>query len=379
MNGLTLQSNISMHLQTTERRKRKASKISTVNRFAFNSTYKPWNAIRNVVLPRSGIATLIVAARYAEGRRRDAHALDDIARVCGNAVIAVVSFEDATHGTSELGSIPDRVIPDFRMRESCQTMSLVCGFSRGSPVSPPFHSGIALFSHQSPSSAFKISLLRGAQISSLHFTKADITRYLLTYWLRNPIRNLPRKIGRVRIPNRYEIWPYKATNAMTTAVLAGITAAMVDAQYFTEHGSVYSTVQMREGSPGRSPLEGGETTRHCWRRTHQTENIALYYRSLKYRAVRLTSDLGSSFEPRWCNRAVDDVSSEQNHLHTFAQRQWTLPTRLTHFGNLRTVFSFVLISIIWLLRLRVTGAADREGAVRSAFSALGIRGNTGSQ
>ncbi|KAJ8866855.1 hypothetical protein PR048_032716 [Dryococelus australis] len=34
------------------------------------------------------------------------------------------------------GSIPGRVTPDFRMWESCRTMPLVGGFSRGSPVSP---------------------------------------------------------------------------------------------------------------------------------------------------------------------------------------------------------------------------------------------------
>ncbi|KAJ8870343.1 hypothetical protein PR048_029364 [Dryococelus australis] len=34
------------------------------------------------------------------------------------------------------GSIPGRVTPDFRMWESCRTMPLIDGFSRGSPVSP---------------------------------------------------------------------------------------------------------------------------------------------------------------------------------------------------------------------------------------------------
>ncbi|KAJ8889338.1 hypothetical protein PR048_008837 [Dryococelus australis] len=34
------------------------------------------------------------------------------------------------------GSILGWVTPDFRMWESCRTMPLVCGFSRGSPVSP---------------------------------------------------------------------------------------------------------------------------------------------------------------------------------------------------------------------------------------------------
>ncbi|KAJ8872713.1 hypothetical protein PR048_026327 [Dryococelus australis] len=55
---------------------------------------------------------------------------------------------------------------DFRMWESCRTMPFVGGFSRGSPVSPPFHSGAAPYSPQSPSSALKTSQLRDAQTSS---------------------------------------------------------------------------------------------------------------------------------------------------------------------------------------------------------------------
>ncbi|KAJ8890945.1 hypothetical protein PR048_010454 [Dryococelus australis] len=63
--------------------------------------------------------------------------------------------------------------PDFRKWESRRTMPLVGGFSRGSPVSfpPPLHSGAAPYSLQSPSSALKTSLLRAAQISSLHLHK----------------------------------------------------------------------------------------------------------------------------------------------------------------------------------------------------------------
>ncbi|KAJ8883321.1 hypothetical protein PR048_015164 [Dryococelus australis] len=37
---------------------------------------------------------------------------------------------------------------DFRMWESCRTMSLIGEFSRGIPVSPPFHSGAANYSHR---------------------------------------------------------------------------------------------------------------------------------------------------------------------------------------------------------------------------------------
>ncbi|KAJ8872728.1 hypothetical protein PR048_026342 [Dryococelus australis] len=51
--------------------------------------------------------------------------------------------------------------PDFRKWESCRTMPLVGGFSRGSPVSP------APYSLQSPSSTLETSLFRATQISSL--------------------------------------------------------------------------------------------------------------------------------------------------------------------------------------------------------------------
>ncbi|KAJ8880644.1 hypothetical protein PR048_017114 [Dryococelus australis] len=51
---------------------------------------------------------------------------------------------------------------------------------RGSPVSPPFHSGAAPYSPQSPSSAFKTSLLRAVQISSLHFSSPSLSRTQLT-------------------------------------------------------------------------------------------------------------------------------------------------------------------------------------------------------
>ncbi|KAJ8876254.1 hypothetical protein PR048_024164 [Dryococelus australis] len=56
--------------------------------------------------------------------------------------------------------------PDSRKWESCRTMPLVGGFSRGYPASPA-PSGAAPYSLQSPSSALKTSLLRAAQISAL--------------------------------------------------------------------------------------------------------------------------------------------------------------------------------------------------------------------
>ncbi|KAJ8893767.1 hypothetical protein PR048_006367 [Dryococelus australis] len=46
------------------------------------------------------------------------------------------------------GSIPGRVTPDFRMWESCRIMPFVGGFSRGSPISPLFHSGADSYSLQ---------------------------------------------------------------------------------------------------------------------------------------------------------------------------------------------------------------------------------------
>ncbi|KAJ8877825.1 hypothetical protein PR048_022283 [Dryococelus australis] len=63
---------------------------------------------------------------------------------------------------------PTGPLVDFCMWESCQKMPLVGWFSRGSPVSPPFHSGVAPYSSRSPSSALKTLLLRASQISSLH-------------------------------------------------------------------------------------------------------------------------------------------------------------------------------------------------------------------
>ncbi|KAJ8884407.1 hypothetical protein PR048_016264 [Dryococelus australis] len=57
--------------------------------------------------------------------------------------------------------------PDLSKSESCRTMQVVGGFSRGSPVPPPFNSDTAPNSLQSPSSTLNTSLSRAAQISSL--------------------------------------------------------------------------------------------------------------------------------------------------------------------------------------------------------------------
>ncbi|KAJ8887837.1 hypothetical protein PR048_014055 [Dryococelus australis] len=47
---------------------------------------------------------------------------------------------------SEPGSIPGRFTPDFCKFESCQTIPLIGGFTRGSPVPPPFHSSTVPYS-----------------------------------------------------------------------------------------------------------------------------------------------------------------------------------------------------------------------------------------
>ncbi|KAJ8871827.1 hypothetical protein PR048_028167 [Dryococelus australis] len=77
----------------------------------------------------------------------------------GVTTVAAVSLLASHQG--DPGSIPGRVNPDFRMWESCRTMPLVGGFSRGSPVSPGL-SFRRCSIPRSPSSALKT-----VQISSL--------------------------------------------------------------------------------------------------------------------------------------------------------------------------------------------------------------------
>ncbi|KAJ8889291.1 hypothetical protein PR048_008789 [Dryococelus australis] len=77
--------------------------------------------------------------------------------------------------------------PDFRKWESCRTMLLVGGFSRGSPVSPA-PSFLRRSILQSPSSTLKTSLLRAAQ---LHFCTSNILAFVLLlsldyYWFDMP-------------------------------------------------------------------------------------------------------------------------------------------------------------------------------------------------
>ncbi|KAJ8873638.1 hypothetical protein PR048_024460 [Dryococelus australis] len=75
--------------------------------------------------------------------------------------------------------------PDFRKWEWRRTIPLVGGFSRGSSISPtPPHSGAAPHSLQSPSSAFKTSLLRASQISSLFTHSVRCIRRGVRTWRR---------------------------------------------------------------------------------------------------------------------------------------------------------------------------------------------------
>ncbi|KAJ8881022.1 hypothetical protein PR048_017495 [Dryococelus australis] len=67
-----------------------------------------------------------------------------------------VLFPNRTEGATVvewLACSPPTKTNRVRKWESCRTMSLVGGFSRGSPVSPPLHYGTVPYSLQSPSSA----------------------------------------------------------------------------------------------------------------------------------------------------------------------------------------------------------------------------------
>ncbi|KAJ8893893.1 hypothetical protein PR048_006494 [Dryococelus australis] len=64
--------------------------------------------------------------------------------------------------------VPAGTLPDCCMCESYRTMTLVAGFSRGSPVSPVLaFRRCSILTIASPSSALKTSILRAAQIFSL--------------------------------------------------------------------------------------------------------------------------------------------------------------------------------------------------------------------
>ncbi|KAJ8895610.1 hypothetical protein PR048_000946 [Dryococelus australis] len=72
-----------------------------------------------------------------------------------------------------------RLLPDFRMWESCRTMPLADGFSRRYPFSLFFHSGAAVHLTQSSSSVRTTSLLRASQIPSLTHSLKYAGRLLL--------------------------------------------------------------------------------------------------------------------------------------------------------------------------------------------------------
>ncbi|KAJ8883356.1 hypothetical protein PR048_015199 [Dryococelus australis] len=92
------------------------------------------------------------------------HLKKSYGRVEGRLVIQ--PFILAVVTTVAHGSIPSGSLPDFRTRESCRTMPLVGGFSRGSPVSP--------------SSALKTSMLSAAQISSLTTVRQCVHAWIRT-------------------------------------------------------------------------------------------------------------------------------------------------------------------------------------------------------
>ncbi|KAJ8870441.1 hypothetical protein PR048_029463 [Dryococelus australis] len=79
------------------------------------------------------------------------------------------SFAGPRWLSGDPGSIPAGSLPNFRVWESCRTMPLVGGFSRGSPVSPTLSSGLKtshvtsrpnLFTHSLPSHSNKLYYIR---------------------------------------------------------------------------------------------------------------------------------------------------------------------------------------------------------------------------
>ncbi|KAJ8895233.1 hypothetical protein PR048_000558 [Dryococelus australis] len=83
--------------------------------------------------------------------------------------LTFLPFTKANRVQSPAGSLPD-----FRMWESCRMRCRwSAGFLGDLPFPPPFHSGAPPYSPQSPSSAFKTTLLRAAQISSLNVFDCD--------------------------------------------------------------------------------------------------------------------------------------------------------------------------------------------------------------
>ncbi|KAJ8878555.1 hypothetical protein PR048_019133 [Dryococelus australis] len=90
--------------------------------------------------------------------------------------VGVVVRQLACHLDEPVSSIPGGPFSDFRMSELCRTMSLVCGFSRGSPVFPTLIPALLHPHLVSPESDFSTSMLRAHLISSLiHYVTHSCT------------------------------------------------------------------------------------------------------------------------------------------------------------------------------------------------------------
>ncbi|KAJ8890234.1 hypothetical protein PR048_009742 [Dryococelus australis] len=113
----------------------------------------------------------------------------------GSQDIVVMTVSLLASHKGNPGSIPGRVIPDFRMWESCRMMPLVSGFSRGSPVSPPLHSGATPYSSQSPSLVLKTSMLVGQVTGAQHKIKV-VLLYLQSHFTLNKKLTAIRARGR---------------------------------------------------------------------------------------------------------------------------------------------------------------------------------------
>ncbi|KAJ8898127.1 hypothetical protein PR048_003487 [Dryococelus australis] len=105
----------------------------------------------------------------------------------GGATVAEgVSLPPSHQG--DPGSIPGRVTSDFRMWESCRTMTLVSRFPQPPPPLP--NSGAAPYSPQSPLSALKTSMLRCSRVArAVSSHQSDLgsllARYLLNFFKRD--------------------------------------------------------------------------------------------------------------------------------------------------------------------------------------------------
>ncbi|KAJ8867676.1 hypothetical protein PR048_031479 [Dryococelus australis] len=110
-------------------------------------------------IPRAPLSSFVLAL--------DGHCSDCRLATLRSLYIAAVAERLACPLPTEANRVkpPAGSLRDFRVWESCRTLTLVDWFSREFP--PLFHSVVAPHSRHSPSSALKTSLLRTAQISSL--------------------------------------------------------------------------------------------------------------------------------------------------------------------------------------------------------------------